>query len=158
MGGDMKTRLVFRGCGLLVVLAAAVSLGAAPAKTAPKPAAATAAKPAKPAEEPAPKIEGTVIARPAGFMGLKISDNHFVLTFYDAERKKPPPDVASAALRWPVKYQPGPERTTLTPDADGFSLSSPKTVRPPRNFKVFITLLREGDEETGEGYAVDFSD
>lgn len=144
---------------IAAVLAGQAASGAAepaPARPAAKSAPVRATPKPKP-EEPPAKIEGTVIARAKGFLGLRIVDNQFVLTFYDAKRKKTAPDVPRAALRWSVKYQPGPERTVLNPAGDGFSLSSQKTVRPPHAFKVFISLLPATEGAEVESYAVDFS-
>jgi hypothetical protein len=152
----MNVRIHLLGVFCVAILAGGRPLAAAAEKSAPKPAAKAPAKPAVPkAEEPAPPIEGVVIARGSGFLALRISDNHFVLAFYDAKRKKVPADVARAALRWPVRYQPADERTVLTPAADG-TLSSQKSVRPPRTFKVFLSLFAEGAEQAAETYAVDF--
>ena len=89
-----------------------------------------------------------------GFLGLQVVNNNFLLSFYDAKKKKIPPDVARAALRWPVKYQPGPERTVLNPGGGG--LTSAKSVKPPLTFKVFISLFAEGSEEAVENYTLDY--
>ncbi|ACB74989.1 hypothetical protein [Opitutus terrae] len=119
-------------------------------------AAAPAGKPAadKTAEEP--QIAGVEIPRPNGaFLGLEIVRNNFVLSFYDANKEKVAPDVARATMRWPVKYQPTDERTVLNPGGDGTSLTSPKVVRPPHNFRVFIALFVEGNDSAVETYSVD---
>ena len=53
--------------------------------------AAEKAKPAAPTKKAAEenKIGGLTIPRPTGeFLGLEISNNNFVLTFYDAKKKK----------------------------------------------------------------------
>ena len=111
--------------------------------------------PAKKKEEPPAKIDGVEIARvKGGFLGLQVVNSNFVLTFYDEKRKKTAPDVVRAGLRWPVKYQPGPERTVLNPGGAG--LTSAKNVKPPLNFKVFISLYVEGNEEAVESYSVDY--
>lgn len=120
-------------------------------------AVATAAtKPAAAGEKAAVNvIEGVTIARPSGgFLGLQITSGKFVLSFYDAEKTKVAPDVPRAILRWPVQYQPQDERTMLTAGGDGTSLTSVKTVRPPHNFKVFISLFAEGGETAVETYSV----
>lgn len=129
----------------------------APKSDAAKSAAAKKAPPpAKKKEEPPAKVEGLVIARAkGGFLGLQVLNNNFVLTFYDAKNKKIAPDVVRAGLRWPVRYQPGPERTVLNPGG-AFSLTSEKTVKPPLTFKVFISLYVEGNEEPVESYSVDY--
>lgn len=118
--------------------------------------AATGSKPVAPANEAAVAvIEGVEIARPGGgFLGLEIKNARFVLSFYNAEKTKIAPDVTRAILRWPVQYQPQDERTMLTAGSDGTSLTSAKTVRPPHNFKVFISLFPEGSETALETYSV----
>ena len=135
--------------------------GAPPAKTAAPQGSATAGKAApaseKKAEEP-PKIEGLTIARPNGtFLGLQVVKGNFVLTFYDKEKKKAKVDMARATLRWPVKYQPADERTVLNPGAAS-TLTSAKGVRPPLNFKVYLSLFVEGNETAVESYVVDYRD
>jgi len=108
-------------------------------------------------EEPPGRIEGLAIARGDGFLGLQLVDNKFKLTFYNAKKKPVPPDVASAVLRWNVNYQPGPERTQLTPGGDANSLTSAKIVRGPFIFKITILLLKgEGEEAGTESFLVDF--
>jgi hypothetical protein len=119
-------------------------------------AAAPAAKPAAAEKAGAANVvEGVEIARPGGgFLGLELTNSRFVLSFYDAQKAKVAPDVTRAILRWPVQYQPQEERTMLTSGSDGTSLTSPKTVRPPHNFKVFISLFPEGSETALETYSV----
>lgn len=108
-----------------------------------------------------PKIDGMEISRgDAGYLGVKIADNHFKMSFYGKDRKPKPVDVSRAALRWPVQYQKSDERVVLLPDADGKSLSSEKVVRPPFTFKLYITLLKDtapGEDPAAENYVVDFS-
>jgi hypothetical protein len=102
-------------------------------------------------------VKGIEIERPNGnFLGLEIVGSNFVLSFYDADRKKIAPDVVRGTLRWPVKYQPASERTVLNPGSDGTSLTSLTPVRPPHQFKVFMSLFVEGSETAVESYVVDF--
>jgi hypothetical protein len=107
-----------------------------------------------------PKIEGVVVSRgEKGYMGVEIVGSSFKITFYDTKKKKIAPDVARAALRWDPKYKVGSERVVLNPDADGKSLSSPRSIRPPYTFKLFITLLKEATEKedaVGETHVIDF--
>jgi hypothetical protein len=111
---------------------------------------------AKKKEEPPAKVDGIAISRAnGGFLGLQILNNNFLLTFYDAKKKKVAPDVARAVLRWPVKYQPGPERTVLNPSGP-YSLGSGKTVRPPFVFAVHISLMVEGKDDPVEDYTVEY--
>lgn len=111
-----------------------------------------------PTPEPEGTISGTAIARPnGGWLGLELQDHTFRLTFYDANKKPVPADVASAVLRWPVRYQPNDERTLLTPTGDPSVLASSYWVRGPLAFKLHITLLAEvkGDAPP-ESYVIDF--
>lgn len=106
-------------------------------------------------EEAPGVVEGVAIARPnGGFLGLQVVNGNFILTFYDAKKKKVAPDVTRAALRWPVKYQPGDEHAVL--NASGTALTSSKVVKPPLVFKVFIGLYNEGSDKAVESYAVDY--
>jgi hypothetical protein len=153
---------------LPVLLCSLLAVGSSRAQTA-APAANVAAEKsdakkadakAKKKEEPPAKIAGLEISRGAkGFLGLELVEGTFKLSFYDVKKKLVVPDVARAALRWDVKYKVGPERSVLNPSGDGKSLSSPKTVRPPYAFKLFITLLKEaaeGEDAAGESFTVDF--
>lgn len=117
-------------------------------------------KTAEPKKKEEPKIEGIVVSRgERGFLGVEIVGGTFKITFYDTKKKKTAPDVARAALRWDPKYKVGSERLVLNPDGDGKSLSSPKAIRPPYNFKLYITLIKEAtdaQEAAGETHVIDF--
>lgn len=141
----------------LILLAVLLAAGA---QAAPANAAAKAQPAAAKVEEP-PKIEGMEVARAGGgFLGVAITGGTFKISFYDAKRKPAQADVARALLRWDPKYKQGSERVVLTLGADGKSLASAKTIRPPYAFKLFITLLKDaaGSEETaaGEVLVIDF--
>ncbi len=133
---------------------------AAPAvKTAPPAKTTPAASAAKKKEEPPAKIEGTTIPRGKKFLGIQIVNGTFKLSFYDEKKKPVTADAARAVLRWDPKYKVGKERLLLSPSEDGKSLTSPKTVRPPYNFKLFITLLNDAtdaEEPVGETFVIDF--
>lgn len=136
----------------------------APNAGAQKPAAPAAAKPApattSTAAQPPPKIDGMEVSRgEKGYLGVKIEDHTFKITFYDQDKKPIPADVSAIALRWPVQYQPNPERDYLTPTADGMALTSSKVVRPPYHFRLFMTLLKgttPADETVVESFVIDF--
>jgi hypothetical protein len=109
-------------------------------------------------EEPPPKIEGKEIARGAkGFLGLQVVDGTFKLNFYDAKKKPIAPDVARAVLRWTPSYKPGTEVYVLGPGADGKSLTAPKVVRPPYQFKLFLSLFADGGENPTDSFVIDFA-
>ena len=140
----------------------AVRIPPLPAQKAAENAAAKK-EPAKKADtkkKEEPKIEGIVVARgEKGFIGVELVGGAFKITFYDKKKEKIAPDVARAALRWDAKYKLGQERLVLNPGSDGKSLSNPKTIRPPYNFKLFITLLKdasEAEEAVGETHVIDF--
>jgi len=143
------------GVVLSLTLAVSVSFSShSYSATSDSPAQATLKK-----EEPEGHVQGLSLARAkGGFLGIRLVDNRFVLTFYDAKKHPVVPDVTRASLRWNVHYQPAPERTVLNAGTDGFSLSSPKVVRPPRDFKLYISLLVEGSDEAVEFYDLDFHD
>lgn len=139
---------------LAVMLATAAGNGAESTKTKSK--ASPAAK-GKTGEKPV--IEGVEIPRGDGFLGIRIVDSTFQLSFYNSEKKPVPADVDRAALRWDPKYKVGEERVVLNPSADGKSLVSPKAIRPPYLFKLYITLVREaapGRTPLNETIVVDF--
>ncbi len=114
---------------------------------------------AKGKKEEKPVIEGMAIPRGTGFLGIRIVDSTFQLSFYNSEKKPIPVDVDRAALRWDPKYKVGEERVVLNPSADGKSLVSPKNIRPPYLFKLYITLVREAAPDRAplnETFIVDF--
>lgn len=118
-------------------------------------AAADAKKPVPP--EPEGKISGLAVARPnGGFLGLVVEDGKFKISFYNAKKKPVPVDVARASARWPVNYKVFDERTVLNPNADGTALTSPKFVRPPYTFRLYLSLFAEGSEDAVENYVIDF--
>lgn len=148
--------------------------------TAPTPKAATTAAPApatQPAvaapKTPAPKItpkkkeeemgriDGVEVARGAkGYFGIQVVNGAFKVTFYN-DKKKPAPagDVDRAALRWNSIHKKGDERVVLLPDGTGLSFTAGTAVRPPYNFKLFVTLIKDatdGQPATTESYTVDF--
>lgn len=149
---------------LLASLALATTIVAqtpAPKTPAPKTGKAGKEKAAK-KEEPPEKIEGMEIPRGAnGFMGLQIVDSTFKLAFYDAKKKAVAPDVSQAVLRWSPKYQRNDERVVLERSADGKSLASPRIIRPPHAFKLYMTLFKEPSPGTeavaAENYVIDFA-
>jgi hypothetical protein len=130
---------------------------AATSSTAQKPGADKSGK----KEEPPAKIEGMEIPRSDGFMGLQIADSNFKLTFYDAKKKPIPADVSQAVLRWNPKYQKNEERVVLERSGDGKSLTSPRVIRPPHTFKLYMTLFKEPSPGTeavaAENYVIDFA-
>jgi hypothetical protein len=121
---------------------------------------ADAAKKAEPAKKEEPKIKGITVPRgERGFLGVELVGGGFKITFYDTKKKPVEPDVVRAALRWDAKYKVGQERVILNRDADGKSLSNPRTIRPPHNFKLYITLIKEATEQedpVGETHVIDF--
>jgi hypothetical protein len=109
--------------------------------------------------EETPAIKGIEIPRAkGGFLGIQVVNNSWVLSFYDADKNPIPADVSKASLRWPVKYQKSDERVMLNPSADGKTLTSPRTVRPPHDFRLYILLFVEGQEDPVENYQIDFHD
>lgn len=144
--------------GLLLVLVTSAAWAATPPPADSLRPAAVAPKSDQKTVAPIGNVDGIAIPRPNGtFLGLQIANNNFVLSFYDAKKRKIAPDVTRATLRWPVKYQPADERAVLNPGSDGTSLTSPKTIRPPHQFRAMLNLFVEGNESAVETYAVDYA-
>jgi hypothetical protein len=123
-----------------------------------KPKADQAAPIAPDKKQEEPKIPGlTIVRAKGGFLGLVVENSNFKLSFYDGKKKPVPVDVTRATARWPVHYTVYDERTVLNPSADGMALTSTKFVRPPYQFKLYLTLITEGSSEAPEDYVIDFS-
>jgi hypothetical protein len=132
-----------------------IDLDAPATQTAPK--AAPKKDDKKKKEEPPAKIDGVVVARGTGFLGVQVVGGHFKVSFYDAKKKPVPPDVASAVLRWKVNYSLDPEHTQLTPGGGPNSLTSEKVIRQPYSFRLTMLLFKGASEdETPETFMVDF--
>ena len=118
--------------------------------------------PAKPGaaakEEPELVIPGITLTRKNGdFIGLELADGNFKLSFYDKNKKPIACDVAQATARWNPSYKKGDERRVLNPSGDGKTLvSNPPVVRPPYNFKLFLTLLSDDGQVVESFPAIDF--
>ena len=151
---------------VICVLAGATILSADNTPAVPATPATTVA-PVKPGtkakkevkKEEEPVISGQTIARANGtYLGLELAGGFFKLTFYDAKKKPMTPDADRAAARWPNSRHAdlGPNRAVLNRSGD--VLIGNKTVVPPLNFTVFITLLKgESDDSAGaETFAVPF--
>lgn len=119
------------------------------------------AKPDATAEEPEPVIPGMTIERKTGdgLLGIEIADNNFKLTFYGKDKKPVQADRPRALLRWPVTYKSVDERVILSRGGNGTFLTSPRIIRPPHHFRLYITLLgNEGEAEETDPvtYVVNF--
>ena len=129
----------------------AVAAPAKPPAGSPGPKTTATQAPATPAPEP--KIPGFVIPRAnGGFLSLQVVDGRFVLAFYGADKKPVAADVTRAAVRWLVHYKVTDERTVLIATADNMALTSPKFVRPPLQFKLYLSLLGENEGDEVESY------
>ncbi len=128
--------------------------------TAPAAHAATGAKKddKKKEEEKEGKITGQAIARANGtFLGLEVVGGNFKLSFYDKKKKPMAVDMDRANFRWVITGKADNERAVLTPGGDGKSMTAGKFVKPPYNFKLFITLVKgEGENTQTESHTVDF--
>jgi hypothetical protein len=129
-----------RAVVLSVALVLGAAVGASGAEGAKAPGKGAAAK--KKVEEK-PVIKGMEVRRGDGYLGIQIVDSTFKLSFYNSEKKPVVADVDRATLRWNPKYKVGEERLVLNPSADGKALESPKNVRPPYLFKLYLTLVRD---------------
>ncbi|MBL9201829.1 MAG: hypothetical protein JNL39_15065 [Opitutaceae bacterium] len=160
----MKALLIFFGsfaAGLIMKSETPGVVRAALAEAAPAKKGDAAKKGEGKAPEPA-KIEGMEVARRGGgYLGVAMVGGTFKISFYDAKKKPVTADVARAVLRWDPKYKVGSERVVLNRTEDGKALASPRNIRPPYLFKLYITLLKdaaEGEvaEGAGETHVIDF--
>ncbi|MCF3648896.1 hypothetical protein [Synoicihabitans lomoniglobus] len=103
-------------------------------------------------EEEEPTVIGVEIARgAAGFLGLAIEGNAFVLRFYDAEKAEINADAARAVVSWNAVQKAGRQRVVLT--GGGSALRSPPRVLRPYAFIAYLSLITE-DGEAIESHAV----
>lgn len=103
------------------------------------------------------KIEGMEIARGTGFLGIQIANGVFKLTAYNGKKKPVAADFTRVGLRWNPQNVKGPEHAMLLPSGGLGVFSSDKIVKPPHQFRLFITLIAgEGDAAPVESLSVDF--
>lgn len=131
---------------------------AAPAKKSPAaPAASKKAEAKKAGEAPLVPMDGVIVARGAqGYLGVAVVGGTFVVKFYDEKKLPKTPDVAQISLRWQPKNRNIIERALLSPTGAN-AFGSSKTVQPPFNFKLYITMLGAEGAETGESFVLDFT-
>lgn len=113
----------------------------------------------KAAEEEMGTIDGMTLNRSNGtFLGLTVEGGQWKLRFYDEKKKPAKVDVTRANARWVMPMKADHERTVLNPTPDGTALVGARFVRPPYNFKLYLTILRgEGDTaEVVETYTLDY--
>ncbi len=128
------------------------------AKAASAKSAASSTKPAAKPEAKEIVLPGVVIKRVnGGFASLDVVGTHFVLRFYDKDKKSVAPDATRASIRWQPKQKPRQMTSILNPSSDGNFLVGDKVVQPPLVFKVYITLFREG-ETVLESFQADYRD
>ena len=108
-------------------------------------------------QEPA-KIPGIVIERKSGdgFLGLELVDYKYKLTFYGPDKKPQEADYPRALFRWSKINGSGEERYMLSRNGDGDALTSPRYVKPPHNFRLFIVLLDDDEDTESETYHIHF--
>lgn len=113
---------------------------------------------AKASDEKSKEIPGIVIERKAdkGYLGLELADYKYKLTFYDKDKKPQPADFSRALFRWSKVNGRGTERYMLTVGGENSVLTSPRDVKPPFNFRLFIVLLGDDEETEAETYALMF--
>ena len=141
----MKRRLAVWLSLLALVLAVPVLRAAAPGS-------------AK-AEKEEPVIPGITIERRTDgrLLGLELVSGNFKLTFYDRDKKAVKADFPRVLMRWDVVYKNAQERVILTPAGDGTYVTSPRIIRPPHNFQLFITLIADANDRDSETYVIRFT-
>lgn len=76
-----------------------------------------------------------------GWINVQTSGAQLIVKFYDKDKKPVPSDAARATARFRYAAKSDMERTVLNREGD--ALASPGNVRPPHNFFVTLTLLRD---------------
>lgn len=162
----VAVNILFAQAALPAAAPAKATKPGAPAAPAPakvekapaKPGAKTEAKKDDKKEEKEGKIAGQTIARANGtFLGLEVVGGNFKLSFYDKKKKAVAADMDRANFRWVIPGKADNERAVLVPAGDGKSMTVAKFVKPPYNFKVFITLVKgEGETAQTESFTIDF--
>ncbi len=113
---------------------------------------------AKAGSEESATIPGIVIERKAkkGYLGLELVDYKYKLTFYGSDKEPVKADFPRALFRWSKINGSGSERYMLSVGGEKSVLTSPRNVKPPFNFRLFIVLLDDDPETEAETYVVMF--
>ena len=103
-------------------------------------------------------IPGIVIERKdqKGYLGLELEDFKYKLTFYGENKEPIKADIPRALFRWSRINRSGSERYMLSAGSEASVLTSPRNVKPPYNFRLFIVLLDDDEETKSETYVVQF--
>lgn len=110
------------------------------------------------AQAEAPVIEGLEIARANGsYLGLRVVNGSWLLSFYDQEKKPVAVDVAMATTRWLPVNRKGREFCALNPGAEKSCLYGNRPVKPPYGFQLSLTLL-DAKGEVVESFSVKFQE
>jgi hypothetical protein len=121
--------------------------------------AAKAAPPQPPAGDRRPAdavpLPGVSVPYEGGWMSLDVERGFFHLRFYDAARELLPAPAIRATARWNPPLKTGFSRTVLLPADEGRALVGNTFVRPPHNFRVYLTLIGANDQVMGS-YSIDF--
>ena len=113
---------------------------------------------AKETSEDSSAIAGIVIERKAkkGYLGLELVDFKYKLTFYGLDKKPLKADFSRALFRWSRINRSGTERYMLSIGSETSVMTSPRYVKPPHNFRLYIVLLDDDPETESETYVVMF--
>lgn len=156
LGATVLTTLLLASVAGAILAPSAIA-AAKPAASAnnaaPDAARADSAAKLRPAEEiPLP---GVSIPYEGGWMSLAVEKGVFHLRFYDAARELLPAPAIRATARWNPPLKTGFSRAVLLPADSGRVLVGNTFVRPPHNFRVFLTLIGTNDQVLGS-YTIDF--
>ena len=88
-------------------------------------------------------------------MSLAIEKGVFHLRFYNAERTLLPAPAIRATARWNPPLKTGFSRSVLLPADEGMALVGNTFVKPPHQFRVYLTLIGSNEQVLGS-YTVDY--
>ena len=93
-----------------------------------------------------PKTGVNIARKEGGWLNIEGSGTRFVVKFFDKDKKPAPPNVERGLARFNYAAK---NDTRATLSLEGETLVTPATIRPPHNFQVILTLLRDeiGEQE-----------
>ncbi len=106
-------------------------------------------------QEESREVPGVKVARAkGGFLALAVENGVWVARFLDETKKEATPDASAVVVRWNPVGTVTEQRAFLKPTGEGSAMSGSTRVRPPLNFKAYVTLLGP-EEQALESLVVD---
>lgn len=146
----LKTWLFVATAGVIAALPPGARAATAKVSAPPPPPPAADRRPAD--DVPLP---GVSIPYEGGWISLAIENGVFHLRFYNAERALLPAPAIRATARWNPPLKTGFSRSVLLPADEGRALVGNTFVKPPHQFRVYLTLIGPNEQVLGS-YTLDY--